>query len=86
MTCTRCQGEVFLNTHKLPEDVAHKITLGQYDKITEWIRSNKTHDVRVCDCCGNVEDWYDVPGQHYNNDIPGEYGPYAYNGGKCECH
>jgi len=23
------------------------------------------HDVQVCDCCGNGEDWYGEPGYHY---------------------
>ena len=26
------------------------------------------HDVSVCDCCGNGEEWYGEPGQHdWNN-------------------
>lgn len=45
------------------------------------------HDVEVCDCCGTGEDWYGVPGHHYGLDDPaGANGPYAYNGGLCECH
>ncbi len=45
------------------------------------------HDVVRCDCCGDGEVWYGFPGEHYNNEDPsGENGPYAYNGGLCECH
>jgi hypothetical protein len=41
----------------------------------------------VCDCCGDGEGWYGEPGQHYTSDDPvGHNGPYAYNGGLCECH
>jgi hypothetical protein len=25
----------------------------------EW-----SHDVQVCDCCGDGEDWYGMPGEH----------------------
>lgn len=47
-----------------------------------------THDVQVCDCCGNGQDsWHGEPGEHYNHDDPeGMHGPYGYNGGFCECH
>lgn len=45
------------------------------------------HDVQVCDCCGDGDTWYGTPGEHYSNDDPsGPNGPYAYNGGLCECH
>jgi hypothetical protein len=55
--------------------------------VSNWIAHNNDHDVSVCDCCGDGEDWYGVPGEHYNNeDLPGHNGPYAYNGGLCECH
>lgn len=43
-------------------------------------------DVSVCDCCGDGDGHYGTPGQHYgNSDPPGRSGPYAYNGGRCEC-
>lgn len=47
----------------------------------------ESHDVVRCDCCGDgEEDWYGVPGEHYNsNDPRGAEGPYSYNGGLCEC-
>jgi hypothetical protein len=45
------------------------------------------HDVCVCDCCGDGDGWYGVPGEHYNADDPrGPRGPYAENGGLCKCH
>jgi len=45
-------------------------------------------DLQVCDCCGNsVDAWHGIPGEHYNVEDPeGPNGPYAYNGGLCECH
>jgi hypothetical protein len=48
---------------------------------------NDDHDVTVCDCCGDGEEWYGVHGEHYGpEDPPGPDGPYAYNGGLCECN
>ena len=45
------------------------------------------HDIQVCDCCGDGDSWYDILGEHYNAEDPiGHRGPYAYNGGRCECH
>ena len=86
MTCTRCNGTGFLNVGQLPDGMADRedhatILLG-------WISENKDHDVTVCDCCGDGEEyWFGVPGEHYNNEDPaGHNGPYAYNGGLCECH
>lgn len=80
--CTRCGGSGFLNTEQLPFTEA----VGPED-ILRWIKANDDHDVCVCDCCGNGESWYGVPGEHYNSDDqPGRDGPYAYNGGLCECH
>lgn len=47
----------------------------------------ESHDVQVCDCCGDGESWYGVPGEHYGpDDPPGPNGPYAGNGGLCQCH
>ena len=45
------------------------------------------HDVQVCDCCGDGENWHGTPGEHYGPDDPmGPKGPYASNGGLCHCH
>lgn len=55
----------------------------------EWIKAQptSTHEVEVCDCCGDGEKHYGTPGEHYDDaDPPGLLGPYAYNGGYCECH
>ena len=84
MMCTRCDGTGYLNLHQIPED---------WWGLTEpemylWVQSpDNTTDVQVCDCCGDGEEWYGQPGHHYGPDDPiGEYGPYQYNGGLCECH
>ncbi len=86
ITCTRCEYG-WLNLHQIPED--ERFFLDSPEAVGEWWERNqhKEHDVQVCDCCGDGEDWYDVPGEHYNNgDIEGEAGPYSYNGGLCECN
>lgn len=50
-------------------------------------RCELLHDVQVCDCCGDGENWHGEPGQHYTvADPEGDDGPYRYNGGLCECH
>ena len=47
----------------------------------------ESHDVAVCECCGDGDGWYGTPGEHYNaDDQPGPNGPYASNGGLCKCH
>ena len=89
ITCTRCDGTGFLNIDQVDDD-----TLRLHDQaggtavIEAWIKNNTDHhDVSVCDCCGDGNYWYGVPGEHYNLDDPiGHDGPYAYNGGLCECH
>ncbi len=83
LTCTRCGGSGFLNLHQL----ADPIDFDDNEVILAWIEANDDHDVSVCDCCGNGEQWYDTPGEHYNTDDPaGRGGPYEYNGGLCECN
>ncbi len=88
--CTRCQGTGFLNTHQLNiETYGSDIPdLSDPEDVLFWIKTHVCHDVQVCDCCGDGEsEWRDVPGSHYNSDDPpGPDGPYAYNGGFCECH
>ena len=85
MICTHCRGTGFLNIDQIPES---ELGDGSVEAILTWIaKQSKPHDVTACDCCGNGETWYGEPGQHYNDDDPaGREGPYAYNGGLCECH
>lgn len=65
MICTRCDGTGFLNLEQVDDQV-----LEQYEKtgdtkiILDWIERENDHDVSVCDCCGDGEDWYGEPGQH----------------------
>ena len=70
LSCTRCGGTGFLNLEQVDED-----TLARFDEtgdvclIFAWIAlAECEHDVSVCDCCGDGEDWYGEPGQHH----PGE--------------
>jgi hypothetical protein len=88
MNCTRCQGTGFLNLEQVPDDILFLTDNTDFiEVILNWIKTNNNHDVQVCDCCGNSEVWYGTPGEHYNSDDPpGLSGPYAYNGGLCECN
>jgi hypothetical protein len=82
MICTRCDGTGFLNVNQLPDEIADE----NHENILQWIEENPDTDVEMCDCCSNGDDWYGVPGEHYGVEDPeGKYGPYAYNGGLCEC-
>ncbi len=82
-SCTECQTTGFLNSEQLPAT----INGADHDAILKWITANESHDVQVCDCCGDGERWYGTPGVHYNQlDPPGMSGPYDYNGGLCKCH
>lgn len=82
INCTRCQGSGFLNLEQCP--LPDGTDCGE---VLAWIVANTDHDVRVCDCCGDGEGWYGEPGSHYTSQDPiGRNGPYAYNGGLCECH
>jgi hypothetical protein len=83
MTCTRCSGTGFINLECVPE----LETVQGWEKTLEWINANDGTDASVCDCCGDGEAWFGEPGQHYTSlDPSGKDGPYAYNGGLCECH
>ena len=87
LTCTRCESSGFLNIHQIPEDICRLWDNDGHEVIIEWMKSNTDNDVQVCDCCGDGEYWYGIPGEHYNHeDPPGHDGPYDYNGGLCECH
>ena len=84
-TCTRCDNSGFLNIGQLPYDFF--ATDDAVEVTLKWIADNEDHDVSVCDCCGDMEGWYGEPGEHYGSEDPiGHGGPYAYNGGLCECH
>ncbi len=84
MMCTRCKGTGILNIHCVPDSVIEEEAV----EILKWIESRDFEtDAECCDCCGDGSEWYGIPGEHYNEgDPPGPDGPYAYNGGFCECH
>jgi hypothetical protein len=88
MNCTRCEGTGFLNLHQVDDATLKRFDeTGDHDFIRAWIDDNEDHDVSVCDCCGDGTCWYGIPGEHYTGDDPsGPNGPYAYNGGLCECN
>jgi len=80
MNCERCDGTGFI-------DWDDRCELDDVEEIVEWIGAQSDTDMCVCDCCGDGEYWYGEPGRHYgNDDRMGKDGPYAYNGGLCECH
>lgn len=87
MICTRCKGSGFLNLDQMPEK--ELVEFGDDpQKIVLWIkRQTSPHDVSVCDCCGDGEQWHGEAGYHYSvSDPKGSRGPYKYNGGLCECN
>lgn len=89
MQCARCGGTGFLNTHQIPNHEWDLINRHVYQSsgIDFWVTRHKDHDVKRCNCCGDENGWYSEPGNHYSEyDPKGELGPYAYNGGLCECH
>ena len=87
--CTCCRNSGFENIHQLIErdwEFA-ALTIPGDPAILEWIETHNDHDIQICTCCGDGEEWYGLPGEHYNTaDPPGDNGPYAYNGGLCKCH
>lgn len=85
LICTRCENTGFLNLHQIPKE--DRVDSTSEEQILRWINTHDSHDVSVCDCCGNGKEWYGVPGEHYNSvDPAGPNGPYASNGGLCRCH
>lgn len=89
MTMCNCCQEGFKNLEQIePEYIEHAEGSPDFHAaIIEWIAQNAVHDVCVCDCCGDGDEWYGIPGQHYGPDDPmGDDGPYASNGGLCKCH
>lgn len=86
MVCTRCEGSGFLNIHQVPDPIRERFdATGEHNDIIAWMDSNSDHDVTVCDCCGDGQGWYRIPGEHDYKDN-GPNGPYAYNGGLPECN
>jgi len=89
MNCTRCEGTGFLNLFQINPDVYGQdvCDCSDIDAVLEWIKTHDDHDIQVCDCCGDGEGWHGTPGEHYTSEDPiGRNGPYAYNGGLCECN
>lgn len=90
--CTRCEGRGFLNVPEdpksLPFPAGEMFERGEYAALAAWLQKNGGDlDMAVCDCCGDGAGWYGEPGLHYGSEDPqGKDGPYAYNGGLCECH
>jgi len=91
MTCTRCENTGFLNLHQVDDETLRRFDeTGDVQVIVDWIDSRErlgeppSHDVSVCDCCGNGDVWYGQAGEHDPKDY-GPTGPYAYNGGLPEC-
>lgn len=83
MTCTRCQCTGFINLHQAPDGLRDK----GIEAVLAWINdpANQPHDVQVCDCCGDGDNWHGEPGEHNPSDF-GPTGPYSYNGGLPECN
>ena len=83
--CTRCEGTGFLNLEQIGD--LDMVDTSDHAAVLAWIGENDDRDVQVCDCCGNGHNWHGTPDEHYGPDDPrGPRGPYAYNGGLCECH
>ena len=72
MTCTRCDGTGFLNLDQVDDE-----TLNRFDEtsdrqiILDWIAANCCHDVGICDCCGDGENWHGTPGEHHRVEASG---------------
>jgi hypothetical protein len=85
VNCTRCETTGFLNLHQVAADVIARANGGDFHAaISTWITENADHDVQVCDCCGDGEEWHCEAGEHDEGQY-GKSGPYAYNGGLPEC-
>jgi hypothetical protein len=69
MNCTRCQRTGFINLHQVDETtLALFEEAGEHDVILAWIESQtEPHDVSVCDCCGDGQEWHGTPGFHWLN-------------------
>ncbi len=88
MNCTRCGGTGVLNGEQIPDADMKAIDDAGDDwceAMWKWIAVHAKHDVQVCDCCGDGDNWYGEPGEHDESEY-GPDGPYAYNGGLPECY
>lgn len=103
INCTRCEGTGFRNADQFPLHVISlddRIKwLDDRNRVLDRLGGcschinppcqfcTDSHDIEICDCCGDGDDWYGIAGEHYNADDPqGPNGPYAGNGGLCQCH
>ena len=85
MHCTRCAGTGFINIEHFPDCIRELDDM--HDEAVKFLATDHDTDASVCNCCGDGEDWYGEPGQHYGPDDPsGSNGPYACNGGLAKCH
>lgn len=75
--CTHCENTGFINLIQVDDIILKAFDrTGEHQIILDWIEKNDEHDVSVCDCCGDGETWYGIPGEHYNPDDPrGNNGP-----------
>lgn len=58
--CTRCQGTGFLNLHQVDPETLSRFESdeGTAQVIFDWMKAHgDKHDVQVCDCCGNGDEW-----------------------------
>lgn len=78
--CTRCEGTGFLNLDQVDKETLGRFEeTGDPQVILDWINNRNhhareaggcsyhvclPHDVTPCDCCGDGEDWYSLPGLH----------------------
>ena len=91
-TCNPCEGTGFSNAHQLDDLIPGWTDMVLEDVLILLRDVTDPHDVAPCGCCGTGDlyddsPWYGVAGEHYNDEDPmGKDGPYAYNGGVCECH
>ena len=66
MNCTHCESTGFLNLEQVDEPTYLQfLDSGNVDVILEWIATNNNHDVAMCDCCGDGQEWYGEPGHHH---------------------
>ncbi len=86
MSCTRCEGNGYLNVDfdVIPAWVRDALLAGDHEKVRPFILDGST-SMSTCDCCGDGQaDHHGEPGHHAESDL-GKSGPYAYNGGLPEC-